>query len=269
MRFEVLGPLQVTGPRGTFSPRAPKREVLLTALLIRTGRLVSKEQLTVELWGESPPRRAAASLHVYVSQLRKFLDSVAGVETSGGAAESAEVASCALVTRAPGYLLHIGERDLDLHDFQEAARRGRQQLRAGRHESAVAAFETALTLYRGPLIEGLGEGPAVTGMATWVEQERLECLELMVEACIALGRHREMVNLLTSLTSRHPLRETFYRQLMLVLYRSERRAEALQVYRSARAVLRADLGLEPAQPLRDLHQAILSSDRALDVSTAV
>ncbi|WP_327292752.1 AfsR/SARP family transcriptional regulator [Streptomyces sp. NBC_01198] len=263
MRFEVLGPLQVCGPKGSFSPSAPKMEVLLTALLIRAGRLMSKEQLTVELWGESPPRRAAASLHVYVSQLRKFLNSAAGTQ------EGAAAAGCELVTRAPGYLLHIGERGLDLHDFQEAAQRGRRQLRSGRHEAAVTSFEAALSLYRGPLIEGLGEGPAVTGMATWVEQERLECLELMVEACIALGRHREMVNLLTSLTSRHPLRETFYRQLMLVLYRSERRAEALQVYRSARAVLRADLGLEPAQQLRDLHQAILSSDQALDVPTAV
>ncbi|WP_326815942.1 hypothetical protein OG243_01860 [Streptomyces sp. NBC_01318] len=55
---------------------------------------------------------------------------------------------------------------------------------------------------------------------------------------------------------------------MLVLYRSERQAEALQVYRSAQPVLRSELGLEPCRSLRRLHQAILTSDRLLDLPVA-
>jgi DNA-binding SARP family transcriptional activator len=55
---------------------------------------------------------------------------------------------------------------------------------------------------------------------------------------------------------------------MLVLYRSERQAEALQVYRSAQHILRAELGLEPCRSLRRLHRAILTSDRLLDLPVA-
>jgi DNA-binding SARP family transcriptional activator len=251
VRFAVLGPLEISGPTESFSPSAPKIGVLLTALLISADRLVSKDRLVAEIWGDAPPQRATASLHVYLSRLRKFLGSPGDEGAAGNGS--------ALITRGSDYMLRLGDADLDLNDFQEAIRRGRRQLDEGRCEDAVDSFEAALSLYRGPLIEGLGQGPAVSAMAARVERERLECLELMVEACIALGRHREMVNLLTSLTSRHPLRETFYQQLMLALYRSERRAEALQVYRLARTALRADLGVEPSQPLRELHQAILTA----------
>lgn len=108
----------------------------------------------------------------------------------------------------------------------------------------------------------------VTRFATWVEEERLACPELSVDAGTALGRHREVISLLNTLTAEYPLRESFYRRLMLVLYRSERQAEALQVYRSAQPVLRSELGLEPCRSLRRLHQAILTSDRLLDLPVA-
>lgn len=250
MRFEVLGPLGVSGPGGRFAPSAPKQGILLTALLVSAGRMVPKERLIQEVWAGAPPRRATASLHVYVSQLRKFLHSASGGSDAEG---------CELVTHEPGYQLRLGGASLDLHEFQQAVRRGRRQLGDGSFEAAVRSFESARALYRGPLVEGLGQGPAVDSTARWVEREYLECLELMIEADIALGRHREMINLLTSLITRYPLREVFYRQLMLALYRSERRVEALAVYRAAHTALRSDLGVEPSAALRDLHQAILTT----------
>lgn len=108
----------------------------------------------------------------------------------------------------------------------------------------------------------------LTRFATWVEEERLACLELSVDASTALGRHREVISLLSTLTAEYALRESFYRQLMLVLYRSERQAEALQAYRSAQPVLRSELRLEPCRSLRRLHQAILTSGRLLDLPVA-
>ena len=261
MRFEVLGRLEVSGPGGRYAPSAPKQGILLTALLVNAGQMVPKERLIQEVWAGAPPRRATASLHVYVSQLRKFLQSASGGPDA--------LEGCALVTHEPGYQLRLGGASLDLHEFQQAVRRGRKQLGDGSFQAAVESFERARTLYRGPLVEGLGQGPAVDATARWVEREHLECLELMIEAGIALGRHREMVNLLTSLIAQHPLREIFYRQLMLALYRSERRVEALAVYRAARMTLRSDLGVEPSAALRDLHQAILSTDEVPELPVAV
>jgi streptogramin lyase len=52
---------------------------------------------------------------------------------------------------------------------------------------------------------------------------------------------------------------------MLALYRSGRQAEALRVYSEPRTRLVDELGIEPAQPLRDLEQAILRQDPRLDL----
>jgi DNA-binding SARP family transcriptional activator len=55
----------------------------------------------------------------------------------------------------------------------------------------------------------------VNQFVTWLEEARLECIELLNESKLVLGRHREMVGNLYSLTVEHPFREIFYRQLML------------------------------------------------------
>jgi DNA-binding SARP family transcriptional activator len=48
--------------------------------------------------------------------------------------------------------------------------------------------------------------------------------------------------------------------LMLALYREGRQGEALEVYRRLRTVLSAELGVEPTEPVRALHLAILRQD---------
>ncbi|WP_244188211.1 AfsR/SARP family transcriptional regulator [Streptomyces regalis] len=229
----------------------------LATLLIGAGRVTTKEQLITELWGDKPPKRASAAVHVYLSQLRKFL--VTAGDSAGGA----------ILTKPSGYVLVLDDAGYDVTDFQELIRTGRNHQLAGHHEAALEAFELALLLVRGPVLDGMAEGPALSAFSTWVEAEQLDCLELSVESRTALGRHREVISLLDGLITRYPFRESFYRQLMLVLYRSERQAEALRVYRRAQKVLRAELGLEPCRSLRRLHQAILTSDRLLDLPMAV
>jgi DNA-binding SARP family transcriptional activator len=51
---------------------------------------------------------------------------------------------------------------------------------------------------------------------------------------------------------------------MLALYRSERQADALQVYRSVRQTINDELGLEPCRALQELQRAILVADYELD-----
>ncbi|MER5871121.1 AfsR/SARP family transcriptional regulator [Streptomyces sp. NPDC002044] len=256
MRYELLGPLLVSNGAAHHSLSAPKMEMTLATLLIAAGRVTTKEQLVSELWSTAPPRRASAAVHVYLSQLRKFLVS------------AGDHAGDAIVTKPSGYVLRLGGASYDVDDFQQLTRTGRARQHAGQYEAALEAFERALLLVRGPVLDGTAEGPALSAFATWVEEERLDCLELSVEARTALGRHREVISLLHGLIAQYPLRESFYRQLMLVLYRSDRQAEALRVFRSAQKVLRAELGLEPCRSLRRLHQAILTSDRLLDLPLA-
>ncbi len=251
MRYELLGPLRVSDGRGYHFLSAPKMETTLAILLVRAERVTTKDQLVTELWGESPPPRASAALHVYISQLRKFL----------GSGE-------AIVTRPSGYVLRLRDAEYDVDDFQRAVAHGRLLLQTGRYEEALAQFEEALRLVRGPVLDQAPEGPVLAAFAAWAEEERLDCLELSIEARTALGRHREVIGPLNGLVTQYPLRESFYRHLMLALYRSERRADALGVYRTAQRVLQAELGVRPCQALRRLHHAILTSDAPIDLATA-
>src|SRR5262249_34079060 len=54
-----------------------------------------------------------------------------------------------------------------------------------------------------------------------------------------------------------PLRERFWRQLVLALFRCERQADALAAYRRARRFLSEELGLEPSEELQALERDIL------------
>ena len=53
---------------------------------------------------------------------------------------------------------------------------------------------------------------------------------------------------------------------MTALYRCGRQAEALAAYQAARRALVDELGVEPGRALRELHQAILEQDPALDAA---
>jgi DNA-binding SARP family transcriptional activator len=247
-----LGPLRVVCEDGEIATiGAQKIETLLAALLIRADQVVATDQLMTEIWNDRVPRRATAGIHVYVSQLRKFLTRCGG---PGGR----------VVTRPPGYVLHSGDDELDYRSFVELVDWGRDHARESRYEQASKCFENALAMWRGPALGDLSHGPIVDGFVTWLTETRLECTEMLIDAQLELGRHRELVGRLYSLTAEHPLRESFVRQLMLALYRSERQADALEVYRSVRRTIREELGLEPCRALQELQQGILTANYELE-----
>ena len=250
MRYQILGPLRVSDDDGVSFISARKIEVLLTVLLVRSGQIVSIEQMMSELWNGRPPRRGLASLHVYISKLRKFLDRPG----NGGSA---------IITRPPGYQMDLGGDEIDFHDFLRLVDDGRARMRQGDDLTAADHLENALALWRGPILDHVHRGPIVEGFVQWLTEVQAECTEMLMEALINLGRHREVIGRLHSLVAAHPLREVFYQQLMLALYRCDRKAEALGVYRTARQTLHDELGLEPCHALQELHQAILAADLSL------
>ncbi|CUU58214.1 activator protein [Frankia sp. CcI49] len=250
MRYEILGPLRVTKEDGTCFISAPKMETLLATLLVRPNEVVSADQLISEIWGAAAPRSANAGIHVMVSNLRKFLARPDRTDSP-------------IVTRAPGYLLDLGDDTLDAHDFLDLAARGHEHVRLKKYAEAVACFDRALGLWRGQLLGRPPASPMIVWYDTWLAEQRLGCLEANLEAELELGRHRRLVPRLYSLITEHPLHEPFYRHLMVALYRAERVADALDVYRTARTRLRDELGLEPCRSLQDTQRAILVGDRRM------
>lgn len=224
-----------------------KQRSVLALLLLHAGEVVSADRLVDELWGESPPDDAAAALQQHVSRLRRAL-------------EPHEV----LLTRAPGYVVELGDGTLDLHEFEQRCDEGRRLLDDGRAGEAADVLRGALELWRGRPLGDLEHQPFARDATARLDELWLEAVEARIDADLALWRHAEVVAELRSLVRRHPLRERLRGQLMLALYRAGRQADALEVYAEDRRMLVDELGLEPGPELTRLQQAILDHDPALE-----
>jgi DNA-binding SARP family transcriptional activator len=214
----------------------------MAVLLARANQTVTVSQLISETWGDDPPRRAVDALYVYVSQLRKLLHR----------------SDCAapIVTRSRGYMLEVEPGELDADDFTVLVEQGKRFLYSGCYESATRALRSAIGLWRGSAF-GQSESAVISAYATLLDEARLECTELLMESELQCGRHGRIIGELRALITQHPLREKLPQQLMLALYRSDRRADALEVYRVARQRLNNEVGIDPCRALQDLHQSIL------------
>ena len=250
MEFGVLGPLEVTAGGQSLGLAGARTRAVLAMLLAHANQVVSADRLIEELWPGQPADRAADSLQVRLSELRKALRS---------AGEAGR-----LVTRPPGYLLRVAPSELDALRFEQLAAEGDAALAAGDAVTAAQRLDQALGLWRGPALADFDTVPSARAEAGRLEEQRLAALESRAEALLACGRHRELIAELEALTVAHPLRERFWYQRMLALYRSGRQADALGAYRALRDILVAELAIEPGPGLRELHARILRQDPALD-----
>jgi DNA-binding SARP family transcriptional activator len=255
IEFRVLGPLEVRRDDRQIPLGGPKQRALLALLLLQANEALSAERLIDRLWGERPPATAAKALQVYVSQLRKLLEPE---RTSGSPGRL-------LVSTASGYTLRLEDEQLDLRRFLRLRKQGQQALTERRAAEAARLLGDALALWRGAALADVADEPFAQLEAARLEGLRLAALEERIEADLQLGRHAELVGELEALVAEHPLRESFRGRLMLALYRSGRQAEALEAYQRMRRTLVEELGIEPGRRLRELEQAILRQDPALEL----
>ncbi|MFF2045699.1 BTAD domain-containing putative transcriptional regulator [Kitasatospora sp. NPDC058170] len=243
MRFNVLGPLEVLDSGIHCTPSALKVRWTLAILLMHANRIVDLGVIIEEIWGDNPPRTVVTTAQTYIYQLRKLCR-----------AEGRDF----ILTKAPGYLLLLGEEELDAQEFERLHLEGARLLADGHPEAAADRLRQALRLWRGSALADIPVGGTLAGHVAVLEEMRLRALENRILADQQIGRHRELIPELRSLTLHHPLNEWFHEQLMLALDLAGRRSEALQVYRSLYRKLNDDLGIDPSQPLRDLHNDLLS-----------
>jgi len=246
MEFRVLGPIEVVENGGPpIALGGPKQRAVLAHLLLRANHLVPTDMLIDEVWGEEPPETVRNALQSYASHLRKAL----GAERVEG-------------SRA-GYILRAEPSELDAARFQSLLRDARRLLPIDA-KAAVGAFDHALDLWRGPAFGDLATEASLRSEAARLDDLRLAAFEQRIDAQLTLGELRDVIGELESLTVRHPLRERFWEQLMLALYRTGRQGEALGAYQRAREILADELGIDPSPELRKLHKRILAQSPDLD-----
>ena len=247
MGIGVLGPLQVNGQ---LDGLAPRDRVVLEALVLHAGELVTADRIADALWREEPPATWSKVVQGSVSRLRKLL----GPD--------------AIRTADHGYRLVTRPGELDAGEFERLVTRAREQLSLGEPERASYTLGQALALWRGRPLADLDRWEPGRLEADRLEELRRDATELRIESALRTGRHREVLVEARRLVEEAPLRERRWELLALAQYRSGRQADALRTLHQLRQVLVEELGLDPGPEVTALEQAILRQDPSLLVDPA-
>lgn len=255
LRFGILGPLHIQGPKGLLQLGPARHRQLLVCLLQEPNVPVPARRLVDRLWGERSTAGSQGTLQGYVSLVRRSLGQV----EEGGERR--------LVYAASGYRLTVRAGESDEQVFEDLAAAGEAALRAGDPGLAWERLSRSLEMWRGP---ALADGPddAITlAAAARLEQRRLAVLAARADAGLDLGHHGLLAAELEAECAAYPLHEGLGSRRILALYRSGRQADALAAYRRLRQTLAEELGIEPSPQLRELERSMLAQDPGLELSS--
>ena len=163
MGIAVLGPLQVDGGTGTLARRD---RVVLAVLAIRTGDLVSADQLAEALWGDSPPATWNKALQGTVVRLRRLL---------GGST---------IETVDQGYRLDGAHATWTPTRFERLVGRARELVTLGEPERAAYVAGRGAGAVAGPPLADLEDWEPGRTEADRLEELRLDAEELQVDAAL-------------------------------------------------------------------------------------
>jgi len=253
MRYWLLGPLIVGDSRAPVHLGGPRQVRVMAALLLHANNVVPVDRLVDVLWHEQPPGRATKVARNCVSLVRRALK-------EGGDRACIE-------HHGTGYRLVVPDIEVDARVFADLRRRAAGLLAEGREQEALAVLDAALSLWRGPALDGL-DCPGLRAAMAGLDDQRLTTLETYVDLGLRMGNHAELLGPLAEVVAAHPLREKLVGYLMLTLYRSRRQADALATYRQLRQRLRDDLGVDPSPELATLHEQILRADPSIQAGPA-
>ena len=246
--FGVLGPLQVTVDGRGLPLGTPKQRAVLALLVMSRNRPVSGDSLVTAAWEQFPPPEPKASLHSYISNLRKLI--------SGTGADGRTV----LASAAPGYRLAVADANCDIGRFIAAKSAGVQAAAAGQFEQASSFLSTALAQWRGPVLDDLRDFEFVDPFATALVEDKVVAHTAHAEAEIACNRAYTIIGGLESLVVEYPYREPLWAQLITAYYLSDRQSDALDAYQRLKSTLADDLGIDPGPTVRALYERILRQE---------
>ncbi|MFI5781898.1 BTAD domain-containing putative transcriptional regulator [Nocardia sp. NPDC051570] len=246
--IRILGPLEIDGAAGTPRLDSYRQRAVLGLLALNANSVTSIESLTDAVWDGQPPATARSQIQICISVLRRV------IADSG--------CPVGIETRAPGYRLFIDRSNLDSARFDELIVQAQAQENDGNLAAALVALRMALAQWHGPVLADVSSS-RIQRIAYRLTERRVAAELSRFRIELALGRAWEILGDLQEHIDAHPLWEEAYGYLMLALHRCGRPAEALEVYRRARATLNQQVGLEPSDELRRLEHAILEGGASL------
>lgn len=246
----MLGPVRVWRGDVELTLGPPKQRALLALLLVRAGTPVSLGEIVDVLWPQEPPASAANVVHRHVGVLRRLLGP--GPQVGGRSVQ--------VVRGSGGYRIDVKADSLDLLTFRRLTQQAHRDAREGAPEKATGLYAEALTLWRGPVADGIPVDIRAHPVFTGVEQECLGAVRDAADAALASGTPDSTLVSLQQAAARYPLDEPLQARLVLSLAAAGRRGEALAAYETARRHLAEGLGIAPGRELSVARRQVLRQD---------
>jgi DNA-binding SARP family transcriptional activator/WD40 repeat protein len=244
MDIRVLGGVRLGDGSAGLGPRD---RVVLAALVVRLGEVVTSDALAEALWDGEPPPSWSKVVQGCVVRLRR------------------ELGRDAIQTQSHGYRLQVPSEAVDAARFERLVGRARELLALGEPDRAAYTVDEALDLWAGEPWPELETWEPARVEAERLSEVRLSAEELRLEAALGTGRAEEALAEAQARVSQAPLREHRWTLWALALYQTGRQGDALESLRRARRVLADELGVDPGPELVATEQAILRQDESLAV----
>ncbi len=240
----LFGETQFLVDGEALDPRPPqKTQLLFCYLLLHRDRRHPRDVLITTLWPDRDEQSARRCLSTTLWRLRRALH------------EDRQAITALLISGDTIGFNRQYPHWLDVAIFEQTCL-AVQQI-PGRDLSPVQAkgLQSAVDLYRGDLMEGHYDDWCL------VERERLAGLHLQaLGKLMSYHRHRgEVAQAITygqRILAIDPLYEHVHRELMRLHYEAGNRAAALRQYDQCRALLAAELGIQPMPETTQLYQDI-------------
>ena len=224
----------------------PQRKVL-AVLAISPGVPIGISALSEVLWGQEQPATADYLIRAHLSRLRRKLQSSRDPSGTSGILKSTP----------RGYMLTVGEDQIDHLKYQRVLHLARAEVGVGRFPEAMHAYESALKLWRGFPLEDLPDLHTQPAAGALIRDHEAMVLEY-AETASRLGQQTRSLPALRRLAEMSPLHELAHASLISALGETGQTAAALQVFQDVRTRLSIELGLDPTPELQQAHKAVLT-----------
>ncbi len=244
LRITALGPLLVRFGDVDARIGSEHQRLLLGLLVLNANHVVSLDEIVEHLWTQGPPTTYRAMLQTHLARLRRLLGGPAG--------------EVRITWAGSGYVLEAGPAQLDVLEFDERVLNGTAAWLAGNRGRAMSELGSALDLWHGPAIAGVGGLLDNHPSAIALSRRRAAICVTYAEVAMAAGDHREAARRLRAVAHADPFDEVVHELLMRALAGAGRRAEALAVFTDLRDQMVEQLGIEPGEQLRQAYMDVLA-----------
>jgi DNA-binding SARP family transcriptional activator len=131
-------------------------------LLLNLNRCLPASRIADAIWHGQPPASADVTLRTHVSRLRSRLAAIGAQD--------------ALVTRQAGYGLFLRPDQVDAAQFEHLLSLGQEALNLGEPERAAKLLAEALDLWRGEVLDDLGQPEFANTETARLDELRLVAL---------------------------------------------------------------------------------------------